>query len=82
MIAEAFTTTGYALEVGTALFPQNFVLLAGELMLVYRSLLLGCVARCAACPPPAGFVATKVQAEHASQGAERLCAAPAVLQLS
>eukprot|EP00891_Asterochloris_glomerata_P007747 jgi/Astpho2/7747/e_gw1.00116.24.1_t len=29
MIAEAFTTTGYALEVGTALFPQNFVLLAG-----------------------------------------------------
>ena len=31
MIAEAFTTTGYAMEIGTALFPQNFVLLAGEL---------------------------------------------------
>lgn len=44
MIAEAFTTTGYALEVGTALFPQNFVLLAGELVLVCCSLVFGCVA--------------------------------------
>jgi len=29
LIAEGFTTTGRALEIATAVFPQNFVLLAG-----------------------------------------------------
>ena len=30
LIAEFFTTTGRALEIATAVFPQNFVLLAGK----------------------------------------------------
>ena len=29
LIAEGFTTSGRALEIATAVFPQNFVLLAG-----------------------------------------------------
>ena len=29
LIAEGFTTTGRALEIATAVFPQNFVILAG-----------------------------------------------------
>ena len=29
LIAEGFTTTGRALEIATAVFPQNFVVLAG-----------------------------------------------------
>ena len=31
LIAEGFTTTGRALEIATAVWPQNFVLLAGVL---------------------------------------------------
>ena len=30
LIAEGFTTTGRALEIATAVFPQNFVILAGR----------------------------------------------------
>lgn len=31
LIAEGFTTSGRALEIATAVFPQNFVVLAGML---------------------------------------------------
>lgn len=34
LIAEGFTTTGRALEIATAVFPQQFVLLAGVLVSV------------------------------------------------
>ena len=34
LIAEGFTTSGRALEIATAVFPQQFVLLAGVLVSV------------------------------------------------
>lgn len=43
LIAEGFTTSGRALEIATAVFPQNFVLLAGQpLLLITGHPLLTC----------------------------------------
>ena len=38
LIAEGFTTSGRALEIATAVFPQQFVLLAGVLVSVLPKL--------------------------------------------
>jgi len=53
LIAEGFTTSGRALEIATAVFPQQFVLLAGVLVSVLPKLGqarggFGCVCSCIA----------------------------------
>ena len=56
LIAEGFTTTGRALEIATAVFPQQFVLLAGVLVSVSAARAAAASRRLGILVPPFGVL--------------------------